>query len=68
MIGFDRGVVHSLTVEVTFVGIGSNRAGDASTEGVIRMPDGKLHPFCGWIDLLAALERVATDTEARPAR
>ena len=68
MIGFDRGVVHSLTVEVTFVGLGSTRAGDANTEGVIRMPDGTLHPFCKWIDLLAALERVATPTETQPAR
>ena len=62
---FDRRVVRSLTVEVTFVGRGSSRAADPGAEGVVRMPDGTLQPFCGWIDLLAALERVTLETKTQ---
>jgi hypothetical protein len=44
----------AVTVEVTFV------ATAAAAEGVIRMPDDTLHPFSGWIDLLALLETAAS--------
>jgi hypothetical protein len=60
---FDRGVVRSLTVEVTFVGSGSARTAEPAAEGVVRLPDGTLKPFCGWIDLLAVLERATTQRE-----
>ena len=53
-------MVRSLTGEVTFVGIGSVRRADPSAEGVVRVHDASLRPFGGWIDLLAALERVTT--------
>ena len=48
----------SLSVEVTFVGIGSGT--EPIAEGVVRLPDGTRHAFCGWIDLLGALEGVVT--------
>lgn len=48
----------ALTVEVTFIGVGSTT--EPAAEGVVRMPDGALQAFCGWIDLLGVLERVAT--------
>jgi hypothetical protein len=57
-----------LTVEVTFVGLGAVREVDPSAEGVVRMPDGSLRPFCGWIDLLAALERVTSSTSLEEER
>jgi hypothetical protein len=60
---FDHGVVRSLTVEVTFVGSGSARTAEPAAEGVVRLPDDTLKPFCGWIDLLAVLERATTKRE-----
>jgi hypothetical protein len=57
---FDRGVVRSPTVDVTFVGIGSTPTAEPSAEGLVRMPDGTLQPLSGWIDILAALERITT--------
>ena len=68
MIRFDWGVVRSLTVEVTFVGINSAPTAEPNAEGLVRMPDGTLRPFSGWIDLLAALERVTTGTALKEQR
>ena len=51
----------SVTIEITFVGIGS--VADPGAQGVVHLPDGTLHTFCGWIDLLAALEGVASDSD-----
>lgn len=48
----------SITVEVTFIGIGATAAAAARAEGVLRHADGTLHPFSGWMELLAALEQI----------
>jgi hypothetical protein len=56
---FDRRVVRSLSVEITFVGICSSRGSHA--EGLIRLPDGTLRAFSGWLDLLGALEHATAE-------
>jgi hypothetical protein len=56
-------VHRSISVEVTFVGIGSSI--EPAVEGVVRMPDGTRHAFCGWIDLLGVLERAAAGAGPR---
>jgi hypothetical protein len=50
----------AVTVEVTFVASSGLRhpVELPLAEGVVRLPDGTLQPFSGWIDLLAALEAV----------
>lgn len=51
---------HAITLEVTFVARRGRCPDDATpVEGVVRMPDDSLHPFCGWIDLLGLLEPLA---------
>ena len=56
----------SATIEITFVSADSSTSGEpVAAEGVIRLPDDTLRPFSGWIDLLAALEQVATTVHRR---
>jgi hypothetical protein len=51
------------TIEITFVAVREVGSTDSvPAEGVVRMPDDTLRPFCGWIDLLATLEHVAAST------
>jgi hypothetical protein len=49
-----------LTVEVTFAPPGEGPAADLPPcEGTVRLPDGRILGFSGWLDLLATLERAA---------
>ena len=52
-----------ITVEVTF--LDTARSAASGAEGVVRHADGTLHPFSGWLELLAALEQI---TGPRPPR
>jgi hypothetical protein len=45
-----------ITIEVTFL---DTAAGPSGAEGIARGADGTLHPFSGWLQLLAALESIA---------
>lgn len=50
----------AVTVEVTFVSAShACFAEQMPTEGLVRLADGSLRPFSGWIDLLGVLEHVA---------
>ena len=56
-----------ITIEVTF--LDTARVGPSGAEGVVRGADGTLHPFSGWLQLLAALELIAglaATTSLRP--
>jgi hypothetical protein len=46
-----------VTIEVTF--LDTTAAGSSGAEGIVRGADGTLHPFSGWLQLLAALELIA---------
>jgi hypothetical protein len=56
----------AITVEVTFVGPRARDQGATTVtpDGVLRLPDDTLRPFSGWMDLLAALEPVASSVLA----
>jgi len=65
------GMGSAVTAEVMFVGPRRTRPGaeTACAEGVVRLPDGAMRAFSGWIDLLAALEAVVAvlPTAAEPS-
>jgi hypothetical protein len=46
-----------ITIEVTF--LDATGTGPSGAEGIVRGADGTLHPFSGWLQLLAALELIA---------